>query len=95
MKGYSKHYTITTFKEKDHISIAVLSHDRGPIDSKHIFDKVLNVDENKPDHYQIITTYGVLDRLYPVKDLLPLPSSIPLEIPNGQIKRITLAYAAC
>src|SRR5947199_373192 len=81
-------------KEEDHVSVAVPSHDRGPTDSKCIFGKVLNVDENKPNRYQIITPYGVLDRLYPVKDLLLLPSSIPLEIPNKQIKRITLAYAA-
>src|SRR6266480_1469569 len=95
VKEYSKYYTITTFKEGDHVSIAVLSHDRGPTDSKCIFGKVLNVDENKPDRYQIITPYGVLDRLYPVKDLLPLPSSISLEISSGRMKRITLAYAVC
>ena len=82
MKEYSKCYTITTFKEGDHVSIAVSSHDRGPTDSKCIFGKVLNVDENKPDCYQIITPYGVLNRFYPVKDLLSLPSSIPLEIPS-------------
>ena len=82
MKKYSKHYTITTFKEGNHISIAILSHNRGSIDFKYIFSKVLNVDENKPDCYQIITPYGVLNRFYPVKDLLSLPSSIPLEIPS-------------
>src|SRR6266480_2879588 len=94
VKEYSKCHTITTFKEGDHISIAISSHDRGPTDSKRIFGKVLNVDKNKPDCYQIITPYGILDRLYPVKDLLSLPSSISLEIPSGQMKRITLAYAA-
>ena len=93
MKEYSKCHTITTFKEGDHVSIAVSSHDRGPTDSKCIFGKVLNVNENKSNCYQIITLYGVLDRLYPVKDLLPLPSSIPLEISSRQMKRITLAYA--
>ena len=51
MKEYSKYYTITIFKERDYISIAVLSHNRDPIDSKYIFGKVLNVDENKPNHY--------------------------------------------
>ena len=92
VKEYSKYHTITTFKERDHVSIAVSSHNRGPTDSKCIFGKVLNVDENKPNRYQIITLYGILDRLYPMKDLLPLPFSIPLEIPSEQMKRITLAY---
>ena|SRR5437763_10433755 len=34
IKGYSKCYTIRTFKKEDHISIAVPSHDRGPTDPK-------------------------------------------------------------
>ena len=51
MKEYSKYHTITTFKKGNHISIAVSSHNRGPTNSKCIFDKVLNVDENKPDCY--------------------------------------------
>jgi hypothetical protein len=94
VKEYSKRHTITTFKEGDHVSIAVPPHDRGPTDSKRIFGKVLNIDEDKPDHYQIVTSYGVLDRLFPIKDLLPLPTTISLEIPNKRMKRITLAYAA-
>ena len=53
------------------------------------------MDENKPDHYEIATPYGILDRLFPVKELLPLPISIPLEIPTRRMKKITLAYAAC
>jgi len=38
------------------------------------------MDEEKPDLYEIVTPYGILNRLYPVKELLPLPDSIPLEI---------------
>ncbi|KAI9765297.1 MAG: hypothetical protein M1840_007496 [Geoglossum simile] len=95
VKGYGKCHTITIFKERDHVSIAVPAHDRGPTDSKCIFGKILNVDESKPDCYQVITVYGVLDRLFPVKDLLPLPATIPLDIPSKRMKRITLAYAAC
>jgi hypothetical protein len=53
------------------------------------------VDEAKPDYYEIATPYGVLDRLFPVKELLPLPISIPLEIPAGRMEKITLAHAAC
>ncbi|KAI9774706.1 MAG: hypothetical protein M1839_001667 [Geoglossum umbratile] len=82
VKGYSKHYTITIFKEGDHVSIAVPAHDRGPTDSKRIFGKVLNVDESKPDCYQVITAYGVLNRLFPIKDLLLLPATISLNIPS-------------
>lgn len=32
--------------------------------------------------------------MLPVSQLLPLPSTIPLEIPTRQMKKITLAYAA-
>jgi hypothetical protein len=94
IKGYSKRYTITTFKEGNHVSIAVPPHDRGPTDSNCIFGKVLNIDEDKPDYYQVITPYGILDRFFPVRKLLPLPTTISLEIPNKRIRRITLAHAA-
>src|SRR6266480_4363730 len=53
------------------------------------------MNEEKPDLYEIVTPYGILNRLYPVKELLPLPNSIPLEILTKQMKKITLAYAAC
>ena len=33
--------------------------------------------------------------MYPVSQLLPLPLSIPLDIPPGRMQKITLAYAAC
>ena len=52
------------------------------------------MDEDKPDHYKIATPYGILDRLFPVKELLPLPISILLEILTRRMKKITLAYAA-
>lgn len=94
VKEYSKRHTIRTFSKGDHISIAIPSHDRGPTDPKRIFGKILSVDEAKPDYYEIATPYGVLDRLFPVKELLPLPTSIPLEIPAGRMRKITLAYAA-
>ena len=80
VKGYSKHHTITVFKEGDHISIAVPANDRGPTDPKHIFGKVLTVDKEKPDLYEIVTPHRILNRLYPIKELLPLPASISLEI---------------
>ena len=95
VKGYSKHHTIKTFSKGDHISIAVPPHDRGPTDPKRIFGKIASVDKDKPDHYEIVTPYEILDRLFPVKELLPLPISIPLEIPTIRMKKITLAYAAC
>ena len=82
VKGYSKRHTIIVFKEGDHVSITVPAHDRGPTDFKCIFGKVLNMDESKPDCYQVITAYGVLNRLFPVKDLLLLPATIPLNIPS-------------
>ena len=82
VKGYSKHHTITVFKEGDHISIAVPAHDREPTDPKCIFGKVLTVDKEKPDLYEIVTPHGILNRLYSVKELLSLPVSIPLEIPT-------------
>jgi hypothetical protein len=94
IKEYGKCHTIRTFKEGDHVSIAIPSHDRGLTDPKRIFEKILNVDEKKPDLYEIVTCHGILDRLYPVKELLPLSNSIPLEIPTGRMKKITLAYAA-
>ena len=81
IKGYSKHYTITTFKERNHVSIAIPSHNRGPTDRKCIFSKIPMVDNNKLNHYQVITLYGILDRLLPITSLLPLPLTIPLEIP--------------
>jgi len=94
VKGYSKHHIITTFKEEDHISIAIPSHDRGPTDPKRIFGKIFSMDKAKPDCYEIATPYGILDRLFPIKELLPLPESIPLKIPGERMKKITLAYAA-
>ena len=82
VKGYSKCHSIITFKVGDHVSIAVPPHDRGPTDPKRIFGKVFSVDEDRPDLYEIITPYGILNRLYPTKKLLSLPNSIPLEIPT-------------
>ena len=53
------------------------------------------MDEDRPDLYEIITPYGILNRLCPTKELLSLPDSIPLEIPTRQMRKITLAHAAC
>src|SRR5436309_3978216 len=86
---------IKTFKEGNYISIAVLLYNRGLTDPKRIFEKIFSMDEEKPDLYEIITPCSILNRLYPIKELLPLPNSIPLEILTKRIKKITLAYAAC
>src|SRR5436309_12756558 len=79
VKGYSKHYTITVFKEGDHISIAVPAYDRGPTDPKYIFGKVLTMDKEKPDLYEIVTPHGILNILYHVKDIISLTVFILLE----------------
>ena len=72
MKRYSKCYTITTFKKEDYISIAILFYNKSPIDSKYIFGKILSMDKDKPDLYKIVTLYGILNRLFSVKELLSL-----------------------
>lgn len=94
VKQYSKQHTIRTFSKGDYISIAIPAQDRGPTDPKRIFGKVLEVDEQRPDLYEIATPHGILDRMYPVNQLLPLPPSITVEIPTRRMKKITLAHAA-
>jgi hypothetical protein len=93
-KIYRQRHTITTFSKGDHVSIAVPAHDRGPTDSKRIFGKIIEVGEDKPDYYEIATRHGILDRMFPVNQLLPLPPTISLEIPSRRMKKITLAHAA-
>ena len=95
VKVYSKYYIIKTFKERDYISIAVPPYNKGFTDLKQIFGKILSINKEKLDLYEIVTPYSILNKLYSVKKLLPLPNSISLEILTKQMKKITLAYAVC
>src|SRR4051794_40473479 len=94
LAALDRNNTITIFKEENHVSIIIPAHNRGPTDSKCIFGKVLNMDESKPDYYQVITLYKVLNKLFSIKDLLLLLATILLNIPSKQMKRITLVYNA-
>lgn len=70
------------------VSVAVLELDRGSTDDKRIFGRVQQV-HNGPS-YEIQTKYGVLDRKFPTSKLMPLPSTIDLEIPvPGPDRKIT------
>jgi len=45
---------------------------------------ILSMDEDRPNLYEIETLYGILNRICIVKELLPLPVSISLDISAGQ-----------
>ena len=42
----------------------------------------------KDDRYEIATPHGVLDRLYPTNQLLPLDESIEINIPEKDLPRL-------
>jgi hypothetical protein len=46
------------------------------------------------DRYEIIILYGILDRLYPTNQLLPLDQSIEVRIPSSSISKVSLHFVA-
>lgn len=74
------------------MSIAVPRLDRTSTDDKRVFGKVLDMPQH--DRYEIGTPYGVLDRLYPTNQLLPLDESIEVNIPLGYLPKVTLHFVA-
>jgi hypothetical protein len=92
IRQYSKQHTIRVFSQGDKVSIAVPRLDRTSTDDKRVFGKVL--DMPKDDRYEIITPYGILDRLYPTNQLLPLDESIEVNIPSGNVSKVSLHFVA-
>src|SRR5947207_10418630 len=89
---YSKQHPIRIFSKGDKVSIAVPRLDRTSIDDKRDFGKVL--DMPKDDRYEIVTPYGILDCLYPTNQLLPLDESIEVNVPSGNLPKVSLHFVA-
>ena len=89
---YGKQRAVKAFAIGDKVSIAVPALDRASTDDKRIFGRVIKSFDNA---YSIQTKYGVLDRNYPTFELMALPDTIELGIPEPPpSKKITLHTVA-
>ena len=59
--------------------MAVPALDRASTDDKRVFGQVIHI--HSGPSYEIQTKYGILDQNFPTSELMPLPSTINLEIP--------------
>ena len=86
IRQYRKQRAVKSFKVGESVSVAVSALDRVSTDDKRIFRRVKKV-HNGPS-YEIQT---ILDRNFPTSELMPLPSTIDLEIPvPAPDRKITL-----
>lgn len=93
IRQYGKQRVVKNFEVGESVSVAVPALDRASTDDKRIFGQVKQVD-NGPS-YEIQAKYGVLDCNFPTSELMPLPSTIDLEIPVPDLNRkITLHAVA-
>ena len=79
IQQYRKHQVVKIFEVRESVSIAILALNRASADNKRIFGQVKKV-HNGPS-YKIQTKYGILNCNFPTSELMPLPSTIDLEIP--------------
>lgn len=79
IQQYGKQRAVKSFKVGESVSVAVSALDHASTDDKRIFGQAKQV-HNGPS-YEIQTKYGILDRNFPTSELMPLPSTIDLEIP--------------
>ena len=92
IRQYEKQRAVITFAIGDKVSVAVPALDRASTDDKHIFGRVIKSFDNA---YSIQTKYGVLDRNYHTSELMALPDTIELGIPEPPpSKKITLYSVA-
>ena len=78
IRQYGKQRAVKNFEVGESVSVAVPALDRASTDDKRIFGQVKRV--HIGPSYEIQTKYGVLDRNFPTSELMPLPSTIDLEI---------------
>lgn len=92
VRQYGKQRLVKVFEIDDKVSVAVLALDRASTDDKRIFGRIIRI---VGDMYGIQTRYGILDRLHPTSELMPLPDIIDLGIPDpAPTKKISLRYVS-
>ncbi len=92
IRQYGKQRAVKVFAIGDKVSIAVPALDRVSTDDKRIFGQVIKSFDNA---YSIQTKHGVLDRNYPNPELMSLPDTIELGIPEpSPSKKIPLNTVA-
>ena len=90
VRQYGKQRSVKVFEIDDKVSVAVPALDRASTDDKRIFGRISRVVGYT---YGIQTKYGILDRLHPTSELMPLPDTIDLGTPDpAPIKKISLRY---
>lgn len=92
VRQYGKQRSVKVFKVDDKVSVAVSALDRASTDDKRISGRIIRV---VGDTYGIRTKYSTLDRLHPTSELMPLPDTIDLGIPDpAPLKKISLRYVS-
>jgi len=79
-KKYNKAHTIGQFSPGDIISLKIPKEDRAATDPHRMFARVL--EENHTNCYKLQTQFGMLQRFYPVSQLLQVPMVAAEDIEN-------------
>ncbi len=92
IRQYSKQQSVQVFPIKAKVSVTVSALDRTSTNDKPVFGQVI---KNFGDNYSIQTKYEVLDRYFPISELMLFPDTIELDIleplPNKEITLYTVA----
>ena len=93
VERYSKKYTIEVFATGDIVALKLPRGTRTSTDMKRVFGRVLSVPyEHK---YEIQTEWGVVERLFPVKELMRVAKTVADSIEvHGPKKKISLKRVA-
>ena len=78
---FGKQRAVRFYKNGDSVSVAVPALDRASTDDKRIFGQIIRI--HSGPSYKIQTKFGILDQNFPTSELMPLPSTINLEIPTA------------
>ena len=89
---YNQRHKVHVFNIGDIVTIKIPREDRAKTDHKRLYCKIIQ--KPHPERHQLLCQYGVLNLLYPTKDLQPASNLLGLNFPTLPTSSITLAHAA-
>ena len=94
IKQYGKQRRVQVYEVGQKVSVGIPREDRSSTDDKRVFGKVIQAFD-EINQYQIVTQWGVLDRLCPINIVNALEPGVDVNIPEPPpSNKVALAYCA-
>ena len=94
IRAWGKQRQIRVYSIGDQVSVSIPHDVRASTDDKRVLGKVINVFEDL-NQYQIVTKWGVLDRMCPIDIVNPVLEGVDIGLPDPPpTTKVTLAYCA-